>query len=327
MMDRMSDSPEGDNMDDEEDMAELEAMLYSRIYYQSEDSDKSDFLVSAGLNVKETPPTPGGDSGCGLSHGGSDGEEEKEMEDTDVSKYFIAPNKSSQLVKNPYFESDVGSSDSDSDDGIIVLPKMELKSTEVSNEPDTDSRFLVRKNSKPTEVIEMDSSSNHSESILLSDEEDDEIKIVEEIHTVHKKNDRKTINDSFDKNSKKKICKSDFGSDFSDNFFSSNESDDDERGSSPEDDSGLTLNLRGIRRSPAQKVAELVGLPAVQSKSSLDLPSNWTKDMNKFYNEVDETYLDVDLKQVLAKLPQNKEYWKIDRTDVYGQSQGKTIVV
>ena len=76
----------------------------------------------------------------------------------------------------------------------------------------------------------------------------------------------------------------------------------------------------GVLRPNPRKLGPL-------SKSSSDLPSNWTKDMNKFYNEVDETYLDVDLKQVLAKLPQDKEYWRIDRTDVYGQSQGKTILV
>ena len=86
---------EESNEDDGEDMAELEAMLYSQIHYQPEDLDKSDFIVnSSAMGVTELPErlgfeTPGGDSGCGLSHVSSDVEEEEE----NVSKYSISTSK------------------------------------------------------------------------------------------------------------------------------------------------------------------------------------------------------------------------------------------
>ena len=84
---------------EEEDLAELEAMLYSQIYYQAEPDnvEKSDFTVRNCLpecpEKTEGQQTPGGDSGCGLSGPGShvstDTEEEEEQEEEDISKYSI----------------------------------------------------------------------------------------------------------------------------------------------------------------------------------------------------------------------------------------------
>ena len=290
---------EEDGDQDEEDMAELEAMLYSQIYHQAEDVGPSDFVVSNCLT--EAPHTPGADSGCCLSRVNSDEEEEEEeVEDTDVSKYAIASTKVPVLVENPYFVSDGGSSDSDSDDGIIVMPKPEAN---------------------PTEVIDVDSSSDPSDTIVISDDEGNEIMIVEESRTIDTKNNRRTINDSFNNMVKKKPKSHEFGSDFSDNFLSSNESGDDHT-SSTLDDSVLTLNLKATGSKREVSLTQL-GIQTAFRLPSSDLPSNWTEKMINFYNEIDESLFNVDLRQVMARLPSDEAYWKIDRSDVYGSSQGR----
>ena len=290
---------------EEEDLAELEALLYSQIYYQAEpdSEEKSDFTVSNCL--PESPEksgglkTPGGDSGCGLSgpgsHVGSDieGEEEEEEE---ISKYSISSNKITELVENPYFASECSSDTDSDDDGIIVVPKTPAK---------------------PIEIIEMDSSSNQSGSIVISDNENDEIKIVEELRTIDRKNNRKNIKDALPKRSKS--SKLELGSDFSDNFLSSNES---EGEGGKLSDADLTLNLSSFASKKTPKtLQELVGLQPdkykSKSASNHDVPRNWTREMRKFYNEVDETYLEVDLQQILDRLPTDRECWRVDRADVY----------
>ena len=293
--------------EEEEDLAELEAMLYSQIYYQqdSDNVENSDFIINNCLTVTECPEktrgleTPGADSGCGLSgpgsHINSDAEEEEEE---DISKYSISSNKIIELVENPFFDSECSSDTDSEDDGIIVVPKTPAK---------------------PIEIIEMDTSSNQSGSIIISDHGNDEIQIVEELRTINRKNNKKNIKDALPKRFESN--KLELGSDFSDNFLSSNESDGEGNKLS---DADLTLNLSASGRKRERKtLKERVGLHAgkYMSKSATttsDLPSNWTRDMRKFYSEVDETYLELDLQQVLARLPTGRECWRIDRADLYG---------
>ena len=52
-----------------------------------------------------------------------------------------------------------------------------------------------------------------------------------------------------------------------------------------------------------------------------DIPSHWTQDMDQFYNEVDDKYLDVNIDDVLRKLPSDSN-WDLDRADLYG---GKVV--
>merc|ERR1712179_15419 len=56
----------------------------------------------------------------------------------------------------------------------------------------------------------------------------------------------------------------------------------------------------------------------IKSKNapSVELPDSWTKEMDVFYNEVDEKYLDIELEDIFAEMPLNSQ-WPIDRSDVY----------
>ena len=56
-----------------------------------------------------------------------------------------------------------------------------------------------------------------------------------------------------------------------------------------------------------------------------DIPSHWTKEMDKFYNRVNEDVLDMDLDDILKKLPRSSN-WSIDRADLYGGGEGEVIM-
>ena len=164
-----------------------------------------------------------------------------------------------KLVENPFFDSDASSSGSeDDDDGIILLPQEDKK-------PNI------------TEVIEIDSSSDHSPLVIPEEDdnkeededhqEEDSIQMVEEVQTLTRKNSKKAINESLTKKRKKTDqYKEDFGSDFEDNFCSNSEdSSGDSSDEGVEDDkspgSGLTLNLTssGSDRNKTGSIETILG--------------------------------------------------------------------
>jgi len=339
----LMDSPVMDCEDpeSEEDLAELEALLYSQIHYS--DSQDGSLNHDSSVNVYEDyvtdsdkkeiekvhaggPLTPGGDSGCGTSrpcsviseHTSKDVKfEESEHEDDFLdSRYSAASSLSGEgpLVSNPFFQSD---SDSESDDGIIVLPKRERT---------------------PPEVICLDSNSSsptpaQNSTIVISDNESDEhdarkdtrkrksldnsvLEMAEETRKNKNKNSKKHIDGSLNKTRKMDHYKADYGSDFSDNFAS----DDSELEIlSDLDEAGLTLNLLGnYKEAQKKKVSEIFEEEVNKSKNApaIELPDSWTKEMDVFYNEVDEKYLDIELEDIFAEMPPNSQ-WPIDRADMY----------
>jgi len=355
-------SPGSNNYEEpesDEDMAELEAMLYSQIHY-SDAQDASydpnatlsakevektsdDFLVTSynkeGLEEQDNNEalesditgyqTPGGDSGCGLSRPcstisenypqviNSESESEEDLIDPKVeSRYSVSTSKSEKpLVSNPFFLSDEGS-DSESDDGIIVLPKREktppeiicLDSNSSSPQPPLSSTIIISDNSGD-EVPEKKNSRKRSLNNSV-------LEISQEHHGNKNKNSRKHIGDTLKRSKKADHYKADYGSDFEDNFGS----DDSELDIlSDVDESGLTLNLLGrYKDAQKKKISEIFEQEVTKTKNapSIELPSSWTKEMDVFYNEVDEKYLDIELEDIFAEMPPNSQ-WPVDRADVY----------
>eukprot|EP00090_Calanus_glacialis_P047596 TRINITY_DN9960_c0_g1_i1.p1 TRINITY_DN9960_c0_g1~~TRINITY_DN9960_c0_g1_i1.p1 ORF type:complete len:796 (-),score=264.41 TRINITY_DN9960_c0_g1_i1:113-2500(-) len=347
--------------DSDEDMAELEAMLYSQIHYSNTQDTSCDqnassfgakavektsdsFLVASyseegleeedrnealGENDTTGYTTPGGDSGCGLSRPCStisenyppknviDSESEEDLIDSKVeSRYFVPiSNSEKPLVSNPFFLSDDGS-DSESDDGIIVLPKREktppeiicLDSASCSPQPPLSSTIIISDNSGDEVPEERNSRKRTLNNSVLE--------ISQEKHGNKNKNSRKNIGDTLKRSKKVDHYKADFGSDFEDNFGS----DDSELDIlSDVDESGLTLNLLGrYQDAQKKKLSEIFQQEVSKTKNapSVELPSSWTKEMDAFYNEVDEKYLDIELEDIFAEMPPNS-HWPVDRADVY----------
>jgi len=317
--------------DSEEDIAELEAMLYSQIHY-SESHDEST-NQDASISVKEIDnilESGGGyaDSGCGTSRPTSavsqypslgaisdDIESESDLED---SRYSSATSKvDGALVSNPFFQS--SDSDSESDDGIIVLPKREktppelicLDSTSSSPVPALSSTIVISDNSCDEDHVKSRKRSLDNSMLEMSEEK----------RRIENKNSRKNISKSLKKSRKIEHYKADFGSDFEDNFVS----DDSELEIlSDLDESGLTLNLLGqYKEAKKKKVSEIFEREFEKTKNAptIELPASWTKEMDAFYNDVDEKYLDIELEDIFAEMPPNS-HWPIDRSDVYsGGSQ------
>ena len=155
-------------------MAEVEALLYSQIYYENESSDNEKIQLSFNGIYNDIKcdvdsksggmKTPGGDSGCGTSRPnsrlseklsdnrnlvGGDGNHSPVNDVIEESKYLESYN----VVSNPFF--DAANSDTESDDGIIILPRRE---------------------GTPPEIICIDSDSNSSifkpsPGVVVSDQE------------------------------------------------------------------------------------------------------------------------------------------------------------
>lgn len=232
------------------------------------------------------------------------------------SKYQSAKGSAKPiLVENPFFNSDASSDSEEEDDGIILLPKDPPKS-------------------KETEVIEIDCDSNNS-AVLITDTDteddddeneipkDDSIQIVEEVQNIKRKNDVTEIKKSLSKKRKTEHYKADFGSDFEDNFETDASSSSDEDGDqeAAAQTSSITLNLTPSSHSTEGRkgIERIVGCPLsrLRSQSVPDIPSHWTREMDKFYNRVNEDVLDMDIDDVLKKLPRSSN-WSIDRADLYG---------
>jgi len=331
----------------DEDMEELEALLYSQIHY----SDTQDLSMERNdaLNVLEVDSvgdvsndksegdekgkmgdggyvTPGGDSGCGTSRPCSafsehvmglketmDDKSEDEDELLD-SRYAAAHSKS--VVSNPFFQSDDSDSETD-DDGIIVLPKREktppeiicLDSNSCSPVPNLSSTIIISDNSgdEVHDGINSRKKRNQDNSVL---------ELTEENHKKKNKNSKLNIGKMLKKSKgKNDHYQADYGSDDSELEILS----DIEDAGLDLDESGLTLNLLGqYKAAQKKKVSEIFEEEVIKSKNapSVELPDSWTKEMDVFYNEVDEKYLDIELEDIFAEMPLNSQ-WPIDRSDVY----------
>ena len=161
----------------------------------------------------------------------------------------------------------------------------------------------------------------------MSEIDCDGIQFVKEVKTIKRKNDVTEIQKSLSKKRKTEQYKADFGSDFEDNF----ETDSSEDDSGQEDaaqTSSITLNLTSNSRNTKDRkgIESIVGCPLsrLRSKSVPDIPSHWTKEMDKFYNRVNEDVLDMDLDDVLKKLPRSSN-WSVDRADLYGGGKGNSL--
>ena len=242
------------------------------------------------------------------------------------SKYESAKGSAKpKLVENPFFDSDASSDSEEEDDGIILLPKDSPKS-------------------KETEVIEIDCDSSNS-AVLITDTDtedddvdeendipnDDSIQIVEEVQNIKRKNNVTEINKSLSKKRRTEQYKADFGSDFEDNFETDAASSSDEDGDqgAASQTSSITLNLTSSSHNTGGRkgIERIVGCPLsrLRSKSVPDIPSHWTKEMDKFYNRVNEDVLDMDLDDVFKKLPRSSN-WSIDRADLYGGGEGEVFM-
>ena len=189
--------------DEKEDLEELEALLYSQIYYDTteQSEENGEFTVNnSNLNSSETSKildsecqTPTSidsgfqtpktiDSDQIISRPPSSNDELIEQNNlirklkTNLSNHDTCDSKydqtevssSSTLVENPFFDS---SEESDSDDdGIIVLPSEK----------------------KPTEVIDLDSSSNMSSALSIPDVESNQSNDCIQV-TIHKQKHIKYI--------------------------------------------------------------------------------------------------------------------------------------
>ena len=223
-----------------------------------------------------------------------------------VSKYDVVDRK--KLVENPFFD-DKDSSSSDEDEGILC----------------TSSK------ADDCEVIEFDSTGSPLSPILITDDEekhddddvdddlDDGIQIIEEHQTLEAKNKPSQTNKAL--SDKQKYYREEFGSDFDDNLVTSDDdSDSDDELIIPNKniDTSMKLNMTAPVEdvSSAQKILGF-SLSRVKSKSMSDLPATWTREMDQFYNDVDEEMLDLDLDTVMRSLPADSN-WEVDRADLYG---------
>jgi len=349
----------GEASDSDEDMAELEAMLYSQIYYEEAQGTPLNHKTPAGvqsvslsevflvknygqeieqnesINKHDTSEltndagevkgytTPGGDSGRGQSRASSAVSENYHLknvhvsvsdgESDDESRYITVPSEP-PMVQNPFFDSDV--SDSESDDGIIVLPKREktppevicLDSNSCSPEPAVSSTIIISDNSGDESLRTTKLNKKQSNCSVLE--------VSMEKSGNQSKNIKKNIRDTLSQKKRSDHYKADYGSDFGSNFCS----DDSELELlSDVDESGLTLNLLGkYKEAQKRKISEIFEQEFVRSKNapSADLPSSWTREMDAFYNAVDEKYLDIELEDIFAEMPSNSQ-WPVDRADVY----------
>jgi len=310
-MENSEDFSEDEDLDD--NMAEVEALLYSQIYYENASSDNEKIQLSFNdvyNDIKSDVDsksggmkTPGGDSGCGTSRPnsrlseklsdnrnlvGGDGNHSPVNDVIDESKYLESYN----VVSNPFF--DAANSDTESDDGIIILPRRE---------------------GTPPEIICIDSDSNSSifkpsPGVVVSDQES-----INKSLAV--KNNKKRIKEHLCK--KRKYFVAEYGSDFDENFFS----DDSDNNSEVVDDSDkVKLRLNLTNDSDHQDKNDFVQEARKYVDTSSSVPISWTDEMNSYYNDINMRHLNIELEDILAEMPSNSK-WPIDRVDVYGTGSVK----
>jgi len=313
-----------------EDLEELEALLYSQIHYQQEENwDESVKKYSdTNVNLEDIPgedKLADVDSGCGGSRSGTITPGPSEVKpssfpsdlvlntpvNVEESRYTSTPKfRKSELVKNPLFDEDENSDSDSSDDGIIILPKPARVSPEVI---DLDSNLEAPSATKSDTIVLSDD---------CNDKQEDTLHVISGNETIKKKNNKRKIREVLQKNRKIKntYYSEEYGSDFEDNFMSDS---DIEIVENELDDSSLTLaNLsRGRCLDPKErKMSDIFSdsLIAARKNDQHSVPASWTKEMDSFYNDVDETFLDLDIEDIFSDMPTANTNWTIERSDVYG---------
>merc|ERR1719319_1425419 len=394
-----------DNEDDEEDLAELEALLYSQIHYSQEEEQIAGDLsindndttlhrtidndttlhrtidssfsvksyVDSGLEapnevtiddevVKDEDNCSDVDSGCGESRAitpfvdsieseDEEGEADAEKKDfVETGKLNTSTEKSrySSVRSKRVEESQVISSDSDSeDDGIVVLPKPLKPEPEVicldSSSPplsisgdgsedsssDDDDNIQVNPFFDPQNGKNFNSSKNikskQNDSVVILTESskktvasNDSIVILSD-STSQPKNCSKEIKKVLKKTKSKLPYKAATDSSDSSEDYSDNLSDSDIE--CLDTDIGLG-NVLGT--SCANRKRKMISMSDILGKDVRDVIAiknmkywSWTEEMDKFYNDIIPENVDVELEDILEKIP-NRANFDVSRADVYG---------
>ena len=332
--------------DSDEDLAELEAQLYSQIYYEATDqsissSKDSEFNVSDYIANEVGHPSISQDGHLDASGAIEDGEKVDTVENNNQSDDQDEDEESRYsslkvLEPNPFYSEP----ESSEDEGIIDSSNVREKgkttnghvssfddeektalSSESEEDEDDDEGIIVlpapRRDSP--DVINIEDEEMQSESEVLEEvvEVKSRKKISKNIESQKRKNSAKKIQQILGKGQKGKY-KEDYGSDFDDNFLCDEDRDDDEEDEEV-DDSEISLgNLMGskdgTRTGGKRKVSELFAAELDQVQANeVEKPAIWTSGMEKFYNKVDEQLMDIDLDKVLDNMSQDPKKWTVDR--------------
>jgi len=322
---------------DDEDGSEFEAMLYSKIHYDELATSYPDGLECKINNLEFTTThqglveesreqdeqennlqgykTPSADSGCGLSRPNSSFSEHLKSglssevdSDNDEESRYTAISKPTKVVSNPYFCSE--NSDSDSDTGIVILPKREKTPPEVicidSDSPTPSPR-------SPLLITDSDTSDDEITRKRKNKNNFENLEVVEVQNESYKeKNNKRKISSALKVKGKLESYRKEFGSDFEDNFSSGDSN------IGEFDESTLSLNLSGTHcRSSKRKVSDIFEADMTKARESVtERPDNWTAEMDLFYNSIDERNLDLELEDIHSTMPANSN-WAVDRSDIY----------
>ena len=337
--------------DSDEDLAELEAQLYSQIYYEATDqnissSKESEFNVSDYIANDTGHPSISQDWHLDTSSATQgvvrekvdaieSNKEDNQSDDQDAdeeSRYSSLK----VLEPNPFYSEPESSEDEGIIDSSNVREKGETTDCHVGSFDDQEKKALSSDTDSEGDddegIIVLPAPPRDSPDVInIEDEEmQSEGEVLEEVYEVKsrkkipknkesqkRKNSAKKIQQILGKGQKEKY-KEDYGSDFDDNFLSDEAYDDDEEDEEV-DDSEISLgNLMGskdgTRIGGKRKVSELFAaeLDQVQAKE-VEKPAIWTSGMEKFYNKVDEHLMDIDLDKVLDNMSQDPKKWAVDR--------------
>ena len=324
--------------DSDEDLAELEAQLYSQIYYEATDqsvssSKSSEFNVSDYIVNDVGQPSISQDGHLdtssamkGIDREKVDNIDNNQSDDQDEESRYSSLKV---LESNPFYSEP----ESSEDEGIIDSSNVrEQSETTAGHVGDKEEKVASSSDSEGSEddddegIIVLPAPPRHSPDVINIEESESEV--LEEVYEL-KSREKISKNAEFQKrkNSAKKIqqvlgkgqkgkYREDYGSDFDDNFLSDEAEDDEDE---EVDDSEISLgNLMGskdgTRTGGKRKVSELFAteLDQVQAKE-VEKPAIWTSGMEKFYNKVDEELLDIDLDKVLDNMSQDPKKWTVDR--------------
>lgn len=345
----MVNSWEEEEADSDEDLAELEAQLYSQIYYEATDqsissSKSSEFNVSDYIanDVGQPGISQDGHLDTSSAMKGIDREKVDTIDNTIDNNQSDDQDEDEEsrysslkvLEPNPFYSEP----ESSEDEGIIDSSNVrEQSETTAASFDDKEEKEASSSDSEGSEddddegIIVLPAPPRESPDVINIEESESEV--LEEVYelksreknsknaeTQKRKNSAKKIKQVLGKGQKGKY-REDYGSYFDDNFLSDEAEDDEDE---EVDDSEISLgNLMGskdgTRTGGKRKVSELFAaeLDQVQAKE-VEKPAIWTSGMEKFYNKVDEELMDIDLDKVLDNMSQDPKKWTVDRCDVYG---------
>jgi len=342
---------------EEEDLAELESLLYSQIHYSQEDEamnpEDGGFAVK---NYIEDPVKKDGvkcddsnisdnDSGCAIESRNVSPQIESvedinvadaiDLHEEEESRYSSV--KSKDKIGDP-IGSDTDTSEA-SDDGIVVLPKPLKLEPEVidldnvtsplsltgeeSDSSSTDSDIDIIEDSRSTKLQInpfFQPGSSHKKEVI-----GESVIVISESSPYDRKankNDRKEISNSWPSSKVQKFREA------TDSETDSDESSDSdssvellEDGDNPVNDN-LTVNVLGTSCNNRKRKMTDMGNIIGDSLANVLLKKtegcrSWNEAMDKFYNEVDLENVDVELEDILRSMPKTAK-WTVDRVDVYG---------